>query len=50
MMKKAVSTAALGRIDADQSTQTIHKALRVREFGAAGQRPFRNEGFDLIVI
>lgn len=45
-----VGAAALGRIDADQSAKAVHEALRVREFGAAGQRPFGNEGFEFIVI
>jgi hypothetical protein len=45
-----VGAAALGWIDADQGAEAIDEALRVREFGAAGWRPFGNEGFDLIAI
>ena len=45
-----VGAAALGRIDADQGAQAVDEALRVREFGAAGQRPFCNDGFEFIII
>ena len=41
---------AFGRIDANQGAKTIHETLRVCEFGAAGQRPFCNEGFEFVVI
>ena len=37
-------------IDADQGAQAVDEALRVREFGAAGQRPFGNEGFEFAAI
>ncbi len=45
-----VGAAALGRIDADQGAKAVDETLRVRQFRAAGQRPFGNEGFEFVVI
>ena len=45
-----VGAAALGRIDAYQHAKTVDETLRVRKFGAAGQRPFGNEGFEFVAI
>lgn len=36
--------------NADDTTKANHKKMCVREFGAAGYRPFGDERFDVIVI
>lgn len=45
-----VGATALGRIDADQVAKAVDETSGAREYGAAGQRPFCNEGFDFIII
>ena len=46
---RIIGLAALGRINANQRGKAVHKALRIGKFRTAGNGPFGDEGFDLIV-